>query len=410
MPELQPLGPASARTATAGRRERLRASRLPLGAAPLRILAALALVATGRSVATQPRLLAQASWEESIRAFSASLAGDVEADGIGSITAGVFIGEELAWSGGFGVGDRDTGRPAGPRNIYRTGSISKSVTAVLMMLLAEDGLLELDDPVRGILGAVGELAEPRPGQPPLTFRHLASHTGGLIREPELEGAASGPISGWESKILESIPHTRYQTEPGEAYSYSNIGYGILGLALSRAAGRPFMDLVRERIFEPLGMSSSVFVVDGPLRPRLAAGYVNRDDRIDATLPAREHAGRGYKVPNGGVYSTVGDLARFAAGVTGALELLSEESRTAVLSIQTPESEATGYGLGFSLRRDDGRHLVGEPRGARWPDTTRTSSSSPNRGSAWSCSGTTTADGPTWGGAALDLGRELLGSF
>ena len=367
----------------------------------------LAVVAAGRPVAVQPRLLAQESWEETIRAFSASLAGDVEADGIGSITAGVFIGDELAWSGGFGVTDRDTRQPAGPRNIYRTGSISKSVTAVLMMLLAEDGVLGLDDPVRGVLGAVEGLAEPRPRQPPLTFRHLASHTGGLIREPELEGAASGPISGWESKILESIPHTRYQTEPGEAYAYSNIGYGILGLALSRAAGRPFMELVRERIFEPLGMSSSTFVVDRPLRSRLAAGYVNRDGRVDAALPAREHAGRGYKVPNGGVYSTVGDLARFAAGVTGALELLSEESRTAMLSIQTPESEETGYGLGFSLRRDDdgtwwashggsvagyNAHLLFQPQSRIGVVLLRNY----NGGRT------------DLGRAALDLGRELLG--
>ena len=113
-----------------------------------------------------------------------------------------------------------------------------------------------------------------------------------------------------------------------------------------------MELVEERIFAPLGMSSSTFVVDRSLRSRLAAGYVNRDGEIDADFPAREHAGRGYKVPNGGVYSTVGDLARFAAGMTGTLALLDEETRAAMLSIQTPESETRGYGLGFMLLRDD----------------------------------------------------------
>ena len=300
----------------------------------------------------QSELHAQSSWEESIEVFSAGLARDVETDGIGSIAAAVFVGDEVTWSRGFGITDRNARRLAGPRNLYRTGSISKSVTAVLMMLLVQNGVIALDDPVAGVLPEVESLADARPGQAPLTFRHLASHTGGLIREPELEGAATGPIGAWESKILESIPTTRYQTAPGEAYSYSNIGYGILGLALSRAAGRPFMELVEERIFEPLGMSSSTFVVGSSLRPSLAAGYVNRNGEIDADLPAREHAGRGYKVPNGGVYSTVGDLARFAAGVTGALELFDQETRAAMLSIQTPESETRGYGLGFRLRRDD----------------------------------------------------------
>ncbi len=310
------------------------------------VLLAAILLAVGQS-----ELSAQSSWDESIEAFSAALARDVETDGIGSITAAVFVGDEVTWSRSFGVTDRNTRRPAGPRSIYRTGSISKSVTAVLMMLLVQDGVLALDDLVAGVLPEVEELTDAKPGQAPLTFRHLASHTGGLIREPEVEGAASGPIRGWESKILESTPATRYQTAPGEAYSYSNIGYGILGLALSRAARRPFMELVEERIFEPLGMSSSTFVVGSSLRRRLAAGYLNRNGEIDADFPAREHAGRGYKVPNGGVYSTVGDLARFAAGVTGALELLNQDTRAAMLSIQTPESEVQGYGLGFSIRRD-----------------------------------------------------------
>ena len=315
------------------------------------IQATAVLAATILVAGSQSEVRAQSSWDEAIDIFAAGIARDVEVDGIGSIAAAVFVGDEVTWARGFGVVNRDTGRRAGPRNIYRTGSISKSVTAVLMMLLVQDGVLGLDDPIAGILPEVEALTDAKPGQAALTFRHLASHTGGLIREPTLQGAASGPIGNWESKILESIPATGYQTGPGEAYSYSNIGYAILGLALSRATGRPFMDLVTERIFRPLGMSSSTFVVGNSLRRRLAAGYENRNDEIDATFPAREHAGRGYKVPNGGVYSTVGDLARFAAGVSGALGLLDEDMRAAMLSIETPESDIVGYGLGFSLRRD-----------------------------------------------------------
>ncbi len=297
-------------------------------------------------------LPAQSTWDEAIDAFAARIGADVEADDVGSITAGVFLESEVIWARGFGRADRDRGTQAGPRNIYRTGSISKSVTAVLMMLLVQDGILDLDDPVATVLPEIGGLLDRQPEHEPLTFRRLASHTGGLIREPELENAAAGPLAGWESKILASIPTTRYQAAPGAEYSYSNIGYGILGLALSRAAGRPFMDLVEARIFRPLGMSSSTFVIDRSLRPRLATGYANGRDGIDASFPAREHAGRGYKVPNGGVYSTVGDLGRFAAGVTGALELLDEETRAPLLTIQTPESDTQGYGLGFSIRIDE----------------------------------------------------------
>jgi CubicO group peptidase (beta-lactamase class C family) len=150
--------------------------------------------------------------------------------------------------------------------------------------------------------------------------------------------------------------------PGTEYSYSNIGFGILGLTLSRAAGRPFMDLVTEWIFKPLGMESSTFVVGDDLWPLLTSGYANRrDGTVNAESPAREHAGRGYKVPNGGIYSTVADLGRFVAGLTGAapVAILNAESRAEVLRVQTPEGGRGRYGLGFSIQvTDEGRMLTG----------------------------------------------------
>jgi CubicO group peptidase (beta-lactamase class C family) len=187
----------------------------------------------------------------------------------------------------------------------------------------------------------------------ITLRQLASHTGGLIREPELEGAASGPIAGWEEKVLASIPATRLGSKPGTEYSYSNIGYGILGLALARAAKEPFPELVRRLVFEPAGMTSSTFVIAAPLAARLAAGYASADGgKVDAAWPAKEHAGRGYKVPNGGVYSTVADLGRFLALISGALgdEILTASSRAELLRQQTPAG-GEAYGLGFSLGTD-----------------------------------------------------------
>ena len=134
-----------------------------------------------------------------------------------------------------------------------------------------------------------------PTDHPITLRELASHTGGLVREPELEGAAAGPMDQWEQRIFASIPTTRVQSAPGSQYSYSNIGYGILGLTVSHAANRPFMVLVIEDIFDPLGMTTAGFRPTPVIAPLLAAGYVvNRQGTIDPGPPAREHGGRGYK--------------------------------------------------------------------------------------------------------------------
>lgn len=300
-------------------------------------------------------------FQATIARFESKLAQDVAEDGVGSISAGVVVGNDLVWAKGFGWADIERKIPADKETIYRTGSISKSFTAVLMMQMAEDGFFGLDDPVEKYFPAINNLSKKPENSPSITFRHLASHTAGLNREPKLRDAARGPISQWENKILSSIPQTSFRSSPGEQYSYSNIGFGILGLAVSRASGTPFIELVREHIFEPQGMKSSFFILTAEYLPHMAMGYVKRKEgTVSAEFPALEHAGRGYKVPNGGIYSTVGDLAKFIAGMTGAapLKLFSEETRLEILKRQTPEGGG-GYGLGFSIRIDkEGFQTIG----------------------------------------------------
>lgn len=303
-----------------------------------------------------------AAQQAAIHRFAERLKADVAADNVGGITAGVMLDGKLAWAQGFGYADRERKVPAGPETIYRIGSISKSFTAVALMQAVQRGDMSLDEPLEKYLPDARKLADPRSGAAPPTVRQFASHTAGIIREPALANAAAGPIAEWENKVLASIPATRFDTLPGARYAYSNIGFGVLGLTVSRAARVPFMKLVEDGIFRPLQMRSSTFIIDDRLRSNLAVGYANRrDGTINADAPAREHDGRGYKVPNGGIYSTVGDLARFAAAMSGAAGdvMLNEASRAEMMRVQTPGDANRGYGLGFSISSDaDGRRTVG----------------------------------------------------
>ncbi|UCC25850.1 MAG: beta-lactamase family protein [Gemmatimonadales bacterium] len=304
------------------------------------------------------------AWDEAIASFAGEIAAQVMADGIGGIAAGVVVDGDLVWARGFGWSDRDEERPMAPSTVSRTGSISKSVTGMLLMRLVDEGTVDLDDPVSLFLPEFSAVDGHAEGAPPVTLRQLASHTAGLEREPaNLQAMVSGPLELWEDRVVESLRNTAFDSVPGARYQYSNIGFGALGLALSRAAGEPFMDLVQSQVLDPLGMTGSSFVVvGGELEPRLAAGYVNRrDGAIDAEQPRREHRGRGYKVPNGGVYSTVADLGRFLGAVSGVpgLRILTDESRREMITIQTPESDERGYGIGLSIERvGDGLTLVG----------------------------------------------------
>ena len=309
-----------------------------------------------------PSRAQQGGWEQILGDFSEQIAREVEADGVGGITAGVVVGRDLVWARGFGWADRERRIPAGVNTIYRVGSISKSFTAVALLQLWQQGVVELDAPVQEALPEMERLGGKAPGSPAVTWRHLASHTAGLIREPELEGAASGPLEFWEDKILASIPATSFYAPPGESYRYSNIGFGMLGYALGRASGIPFMELVDGALVRPLGMSSTGFVVTPAIAEHLATGYqVDRGGTADPEVPYREHVGRGYKIPNGGVYSTVGDLGRFIAGLTGAatVPILGAEARALIRTPQTPPESETQYSFGFFIYEgEDGPDLVG----------------------------------------------------
>jgi CubicO group peptidase (beta-lactamase class C family) len=306
-----------------------------------------------------------------------TLAADVAADAVGSIAAAVVVGDRVVWAAAFGRADREAGTLAAPGTIYRTGSITKPITALVLLSLVERGTIALDDPVEPYLPELERLANRAPDHGSIRFRDLAAHTAGLAREPAASHAGRGPVREWRRKVVDALPATVTIDRPGAAYHYSNLGYALLGLALERAAGQPFESLVQELVFDPLGMTSSYFVVPPRERHRLAAGYVNpTPDSIDPRVPRAEHRGRGYRVPSGGVYSTVGDLARLAMGMTGALgdSPLSAYARAEALADRAAKADGTvsaagpetgtgvgpgsGYGLGFQILRLGDTRIAG----------------------------------------------------
>ena len=286
-------------------------------------------------------------------------------DSIGSITVGVIAGSQLAWTRSVGFADMKTRRLANRNTVYRIGSITKPFTAVMLMQLVAAGRVQLSDPVERYLPEVKQIASRPPGASPFTFLQLATMTAGLAREPDEAGPFwTGPVSAWETKVLAALPHTSYTSFPGTEYSYSNIGYAILGAALARVAHEPYTEWQRSRVFRPLGMERTQFEVDPMIASDLAVGYeLNGDGTLDDQTAAREaRDGRGYKVPNGAIFTTVDDLARFVALELGrgpdsvvARSMLDEAFGGLVA---TDRSLETGYGLGFMAMSRDGYSYLG----------------------------------------------------
>lgn len=293
-----------------------------------------------------------------MKKFEEDVVPELTKNSPGSDTITVFQGNEVIWCKGFGWANVEKKIPADAESVYRIASVTKPFVATALMLLVERGVLALDDPVEQYFPEIQGLID-YAEYPPITFRQLASHTSGLASEADLPGNASGPIEEWEEKTLACIPTTRFENRPGEKSLYSNVAFCYLGLALGRAARKPFIELVHEIILDPLEMTQSGFILTPSMRAHLAEGYVLREDgTVDAETPAKEHAGRGCKVPAGGLYTTPGNLTRFFSAHTGTspIKLLSDESLAEMQKIQVVDDDSCGEGLGY--------HIGFEPDGTR----------------------------------------------
>jgi CubicO group peptidase (beta-lactamase class C family) len=179
---------------------------------------------------------------------------------------------------------------------------------------------------------------------------------GIAREPgpACKDHSVGPLNVWQQKVLGCLPLTSYAHEPGTEYLYSNIGYATLGLAIERAGKKPFTEQVIDGIVRPLAMSRTAWEASPTIRTDLAHGYTRQDGKADRTRADRELDGRGYRVPNGNLFSTVNDLTRFVMWELGSLTapIIKRETQTFNYA-RTYSASGTmsgGYGLGFMISR------------------------------------------------------------
>lgn len=309
----------------------------------------------------QPTARAQGSnLQAAINAIDAMASAEFEKDRVGSVTVGVVAGPKLVWTRSYGLADMEKNIPATRDSVYRIGSITKQFTAVMLLQLVQDGKVRLSDPVEKHFPEI-RLVQVAPGlsrglTPPITLVQLATMTSGLAREPEnLPKYLVGPVAQWEKVLIAALPHTKYDIEPDTQYQYSNIGYAILGAALGRAAATPYTTWVQQRILTPLQMKSTMFESNAAIADTLTKGYeIDRNGSVSFDAPLREHAGRGYKVPNGALYTTIDDLAKFVSFELG-------EGPSSVLPKDVWEANVTrvnssngdlnsAYGIGFMLTR------------------------------------------------------------
>jgi len=236
-------------------------------------------------------------------------------DTVASLSYAILIDGKIVLSEALGYADYQDKIKADTSTIYRIGSITKPITAFLMMQMIEKDYFKLDDKIEDYLPEVKNLIG-YSDSTKITFRQLATHTSGLPFNPDNNDASIGPIDKWEDKVIEAIPYTSFKFKPGEKESYSNYGYAILGLAISRAVKQPYIDLVYNKIFIPLKMYNSYFIVPDDKINQLSAGTMTKSYEQYKDVPTMEHKGKGFHVPAGCVYSTPNDFSKFMQALMG----------------------------------------------------------------------------------------------
>ena len=271
----------------------------------------------------------------------------------------------IEWAGGIGYADRDAKTPVTADTHFRAGSISKTFVAMALVQLSLDGEIDLQSPVSELVPDV-RIENPWNATDPVRVIHLLQHTAGFddMHFDELynvDDPADLPLV----EVLARNPRSRVvRWRPGTRMSYSNPGYGVAGYVLEKVAGRPYEEVINDKIFLPLGMATSSFTLSPEHEPLLARGY---DSRAGPPVPF-SHI---YHRPAGNLHTSARELGQFVRlllnwGETADMLVVDpeylgnmEQPRT---SLAADAGLRRGYGSGISASQAGGFPLLGHSGG------------------------------------------------
>ncbi len=283
-----------------------------------------------------------------VKELTASLPAWAKEKDVPGVAVAVVDDKEILWQGVYGFTSRAKDKPVTPRTLFSIQSMSKSFTALAVLIAVQDGFLDLDRPITEYLPdfTVHSRFEMDPERK-MTLRHLLSHRAGFTHEAPVGGNFDSRPHTFSEHIL-SIFDTWLRYPVGYRYSYSNLGFDLAGWILEKRSGVPFAKYVRDKVLAPLGMTDSTLDIEAILKTEdRAVGHVAPSLKVAGGIPVEVPM-----IPAGGVYTNILDMARYLMfhinkGRADQAQLLQRELIEAMHSVQLPEKhERFGYGLGL----------------------------------------------------------------
>lgn len=341
-----------------------------------------------------------------LAAIRPSLQAFVDRGELAGVVTLTSVGGEIVQADAIGMRDLETGAPMRPDTLFRIASMSKPITSAAALMLMEEGRIALDDPITRWIPELADLRVLRDPAGPLddttsaaraiTVEDLLTHRSGIAYAPFSEGplqqayeqALGDPgmnrlsVDDWLA-ALGTLP---LAFQPGERFHYGH-STDVLGFLIGRVEGKPFREVLRERIFDPLGMPDTDFWLPAAKRDRLASlyAYDAGECRLSKVELEMYDAPPAYTPGGGGLVSSAGDYHRFArmllgGGALDGVRLLRPETvrlmhtnRLTDAQRETPFAgmplwRKSGFGLGLSVAEDlvDNPYAVGAAGSMTWP--------------------------------------------
>ena len=255
---------------------------------------------------------------------------------------------KIVWSQATGLLDLATRKPVTPRSRFEIGSVSKPISAVAVLRLAERGLVDLDEDIRGLVPEIAHQPQP------ISMRQLLSHQAGIrhygfkFNPPAFSEAGLNQEFESPRAALGIFAEDELLFEPDTGFQYSTYGYTLLDAAVAAKTGKGLAELVGREIFEPSSMRQAEVKRGGSRQPDLASGYTAALSR-KKVMPQLE-TNPSYKVAGAGYIASTDDLARFGIAVIAG-ELLGEEwTRQMFEPRKTSDGNVNPqrYGLGWRI--------------------------------------------------------------
>jgi CubicO group peptidase (beta-lactamase class C family) len=254
---------------------------------------------------------------------------------------------------GYGLANVELNVAVKPETVFQTGSVGKQFTATAVMMLVEEGKVGLDDKLSKYLAGTPEVWKD------VTVRNLLTHTSGITDYTNSEYTKAGGLINLrgdytEAELYQKLIQLPLNFETGTKWKYSNTGYVLLGFLIHKVTGEFYGDFLQERIFRPLGMTSTRIISEADIVPNRSSGYelvkgeIKNQEWVSATLNT---------TADGALYTNVLDLEKWDAALYTERLLKRASFEQLWTPVRLKDGKTYPYGFGWFLNEANGHRLI-----------------------------------------------------